>query len=175
MVNSIGSLAGEAPMTGLLSSHPRLIPRDLRVGELCDTVSLGTGESISTRQAMEIVVERAMEKLRAVVDNAREELGIPEGAVIDTSPEATAGRIVDFALGFFSKYAEEHGLNDDEEGRKQFADFIGGAIQQGIGEARSILTALSALNPEIEKGISSTWDIIQQRLNDFVANGLSAN
>jgi len=175
MVNSIGSLAGEAPTTGVLSPRPRLIPRDLRVGQARDTVSLGTGERISTRQATEIVIERAMEKLRAVVDNAREELGIPEGAVIDTSPEATAGRIADFALGFFPKYAENHGLNDDEEGRKQFADFIGGAIQQGIGEARSILMSLSALNPEIESNISSTWDIIQQRLDDFVANGLSAN
>ncbi|MBI3119084.1 MAG: DUF5610 domain-containing protein, partial [Candidatus Hydrogenedentes bacterium] len=117
-----------------------------------DTVSFGQTK-VTGSQAQNMVYERAMEKLRAVVDEARAELGVPEGAVLDTSPDATAQRILDFALNFFDKYAEKHGLNDDEAGWKQFADFIGGAIGQGIYEARGILGALNALNPDISANI----------------------
>ena len=62
-----------------------------------DSVSFGTG-GISDAESQKIVLERAFEKLRAVVDDARAELGIPEGAVVDTSAEATARRIVEFEV-----------------------------------------------------------------------------
>ena len=137
-----------------------------------DEVSFSSG-GVSKGQAQHIVLDRAYEKLRTAVGDARTALGIPEGEAVDTSPEATANRIADFAINFFSKYAENNGLADDEEGRKKFADFIGGAIGQGIEEAKGILTALSALNPDIQTGIEDTASYIQKRLDDFVKNGLS--
>ncbi len=123
---------------------------------------------------MNIVVERALDKLRGVVTQAREELGLPENAVLDTSPEATADRIATFALGAWVKYAERHNLEDTEENRKAFADFIGGAINQGISEARGILGSLNALTDEVDGNITKTSDIIQRRLQDFIINGLSS-
>jgi hypothetical protein len=111
-----------------------------------------------------------MDKLRSVVTDARAALGIPEGTQIDTSPEATANRIADFALGAFDNWLKNHAGLADEDARKQFAGFIGGAIQQGISEARGILSSLNALNPDVNTNIDSTWDVIQTRLNDFVAN-----
>lgn len=173
MVTSVNALHQEAGERALSTSRPRLIPQDLQVPRRRDTVEFGTQGRVSTQEAMNMVVERAMDRLRAVVTQAREELGLPENAILDTSPEATAQRIADFALGFFSKYAEQHGLEDNEEGRKQYADFIGAAIGQGIAEARDILTALSALNPEVNNQIDETASIISQRLEDFIANGLS--
>jgi len=137
-----------------------------------DQVAFSKG-GVSEGQAQGIVLDRAYEKLRAVVGDAKSALGIAEGDVLDTSPEATGNRIADFAINFFSKYAENNGLEDTEEGRKAFADFIGGAIGQGIEEARGILTALSALNPDVQTGIDATATHIQKRLDDFVKNGLS--
>ena len=136
------------------------------------TDSVSFNASISLRQSQDIVVNRAFEQLRAVVDEARAALGIPEGQETDTSAGGTANRIADFALNFFSKYAENNGLADDEAGRAQFADFIGGAINQGIDEARGILEALNALNPEVNTGIDQIGELIQGRLKDFVTNGL---
>jgi hypothetical protein len=136
------------------------------------TDSFSFSAKISFSQSQSIVLDRAFEQLRGVVDEARTALGIPEGQEVDTSADATANRIADFALNFFSQYAENNGLEDNEEGRAQFADFIGGAITQGIDEARGILNALSALDPEIATGIDDTASIIQGRLNDFVTNGL---
>jgi hypothetical protein len=137
-----------------------------------DQVSFSKGD-VSKGQAQGIVLDRAYEKLRAVVGDARTALGLAEGEEIDTSPNATADRIADFAINFFSKYAENNGLEDNEEGRKAFADFIGGAIGQGIEEAKGILTALSAFDPDIQAGVEDTASYIQKRLDDFVKNGLS--
>jgi hypothetical protein len=136
-----------------------------------DYVSFSSN-AVSGNESQEIVLNRAFEKLRAVVAEAREALGIPEGTEVDTSPEATANRIADFALNFFAQYAENNGLADDEEGRAQFAAFIGDAINQGIDEARGILDALSALTPETESSIDQIAEYIQSRLDDFIANGL---
>ena len=138
-----------------------------------DILSLGKSSAIGQDDAMNMVLERAYEKLKGLVADAREALGIPEGAEIDTSPEATAQRITDFALGFFSQYAENNGLANDEEGRSQFADFIGAAITQGIDEARGILDALQVLDGNIAADIDTTASLIQDRLADFITNGLS--
>lgn len=163
----------QAESNGILKGLPRptLIPKDLRTTPRQDKVEFGK-EPISLSDAQNVVVERALEKLRGVVDAARAELGLPESASFDTSPEATANRIADFALNFFGKYAENNGLADDEAGRAQFADFIGAAISQGIEEARGIFQALNVLNGGVSDHIDKTAGIIAQRLQDFVINGL---
>jgi len=174
MVNMIDSINGTPRGIPALGGHPRLIPTGLTVPQREDVVDFGGDGPVPVDQAMRMVVERSVEKLRAVVTQAREELGLPENAVIDTSPKATAGRIVDFALGAYDRYRENNKLEDTEEARAQFAEFIGGAINQGIAEARDILTALNSLTAEVDSNITLTADIIQERLADFVANGLSS-
>ena len=131
-----------------------------------DIVQFG-GQGLSNDESMQIIFERAMDKLRGVVDAARAELGVPEGATLDTSPEATAGRIVDFALGNFGHFYDNHPELSEEEARVQFADFIGGAINQGIQEASGILAALNALNPDVESMIETISGIINERLAAF--------
>ena len=147
---------------------PRIIPRSLHTAPV-DQVQLGRNGSVSAEDAQMVVYERAIEKLKAVVAEAREYLGLPEDAVIDTSNEATAGRIADFALGAFEAWRANHEELGDEEARSQFADFIGSAIEQGIQEASDILSALQALTPEVESNIDVIRDLVGQRLEDFVA------
>lgn len=134
-----------------------------------DRLDLGQSGPLSTADAIKVVTERSVNKLLSVVNEARAALGIPEGTALDISPEATAGRIADFALGFFDVYRERYADLGDDEARQQFATFIGRAIGQGIEEARGILGALQALNPEVDNKIETIADLIQQRLNDFVA------
>ena len=149
---------------------PRLIPREMGVAAPKDVLQIGVNAHIDSGQAMYIVLERSIAKLQAVVTEARDALGIPENAVLDTSPEATANRIADFALGAFSAWQKNHTDLGEEDARAEFAQFIGGAIQQGIEEARGILGALNALTPEVDANINHTWAIIQDRLDFFVGN-----
>jgi hypothetical protein len=172
MVNGLGPLNNEVQakqQTGLLGRRP-LLPQDLRV-KGGDQVSFRT--PVPPNEALNLLREKALAQLRNIVDQARADLNIPESAMLDTSPEGTADRIANFALGFFSKYAENNGLADDEAGRQKYADFIGKAINKGIGEARDILTGLQVLSPEVGNTIDQTADIIGQRLADFVKSGLN--
>jgi hypothetical protein len=148
----------------------RIIPRDLKGEAPKDTLILGKSGSVSSDQAMGVVFERAMDKLRSVVSDARQALGMADNAQIDTSPDATGNRIADFALGAFDKWRTQHKDLADDVARKQFADFIGGAVQQGIEEARGILGALNALSNDVSSNIDKTWNTVQQRLNDFVGS-----
>lgn len=174
MLNSVSSLNSGLSGTGNLFSKAKSDSKESNSSSsAADILQLGKGGSVSNTQAMNMVVERALDKIRSVVTEARQQLGLSDNDVLDTSPEATANRIADFALSFWSTYAEKHGLEDTQDNRQQFADFIGGAINQGIGEARGILTALSALNPEVDDNINKTSNVIQSRLQDFITNGLT--
>ena len=173
MVNSISGLNGnEATQRPSLIQRHRIIPTDLRTTGGDDVLQLSAGKPATATQALDVVRERAFEQLRSVVKDARAALGIPEGQTIDTTPSATADRIVNFALQFFSKFADNNGLADDEDGRRKYADFIGGAINQGISEARDILQGLQVLSGGVNDQIDETANLITKSLDDFVANGL---
>lgn len=174
MVISTDSVNAGFSVSKALFQTAKLIPRELKVEGGKDILDLGSNGAVSTKEAMGVVLERAMAKLKSVVEEARAALGIPEDAVIDTSPEATANRIADFALGAFEKWRS----NDksrlalaDEDARKQFVEFIGAAVEQGIGEASDILNALGALSGEVQDNIAQTQSFIQQRFDDFILNG----
>lgn len=172
MDNTITGISTNQAAFPATSPKPRIIPQSLQVPDRQDSIEIGGHAAVSSDQAMGIVLERSMAKLQSVVSEARKALGFQDDAVIDTSPEATANRIADFALGAFSSWQKNHTDLTQEDARAQFSDFIGGAIQQGIDEARGILSALQALTPEVDTNINTTWDVIQGRLNDFVKNGL---
>lgn len=168
MVNPVNPTGSNADQV-FFPKRGKLLPQDLRAGRK-DTVSFGNSK-VSNREALQVVTERSLERLRAVVADARTELGLPQEATLDTTPDATADRILGFALNYFGKFAENNGLEDNEEGRRQFADFIGGAINQGISEARDILGALQALSPDVTSNIDKTASLIGQGLENFVLNG----
>lgn len=173
MVNSISSTNVQALYYSATYEQQTVATQSLNTSALKDSVQFGQGGPLSMQESMNLVLDRAMEKLRGVVSDAKEALGIEEGAALDTSPEATANRIADFALGAFDAWWQNHEELNEEDAKKQFADFIGGAIQQGISEARDILTALSSLSKDVDNNIDSTWEIIQGRLNDFTGIGES--
>jgi hypothetical protein len=134
-----------------------------------DSVQFGGNGPLSDQEAIALITERALNQLRGIVDDAKAALGFDDDAVIDTSSEATADRILGFALGFFDQYRANHEELGEIEAREAYASFIGDAIQQGISEAEDILGSLSALTPGVENKISEISDYITAGLNDFVA------
>ena len=86
------------------------------------------------------------------------------------NPENTAGRILDFALGFFpnSQWAKS---GNTLENRQGFSDYIGAAIQKGFDQAMGIL---GKVDDKTQAGIDTTHGLVFQGLEDFVKNGLTA-
>ena len=86
---------------------------------------------------------------------------------IDTSPEATAERIVAFATGFYSRYKELNPGKSEEETLDSFLKVIGGGIEKGFTDAKDILKGLKVYEGEVESGVDKTYGLVMQGLNSF--------
>jgi len=96
-------------------------------------------------------------------------------AGLDISSDATATRIVSLSTAFFSQYQEQHPELDQEDAATAFIDIIRGGVETGFSEAREILTSLNVLEGEIANNVDSTYELVQEKLNEFVTNLSSKN
>ncbi len=135
----------------------------------------GLARSIMADGGLGFLRGRLEEKLGSLYEKAAElnpELAAQgPGAFFDTSvdvtPEATADRIVGFALGLKGVFARQNeGLSADEL-MSRFETEIRRGIGEGFGNARSILGGLDLLNGDIEENVDATWDLVQQKLDDY--------
>lgn len=88
------------------------------------------------------------------------------------SPEATAQRILDFALSFYpkSKMFNQAG-GDTEDARNSFADYIGKAVQKGFDQALGILG--KGLPQSIRDEVDQTNKLVGDGFDNFRKNGLN--
>lgn len=133
-----------------------------------DKIDIG-GRKISTADAQKVFTERILERIRTVVGDAKEALG-QHHTSMDMSAEATASRIFDFATGFFDTYRSNHPELDENEAKKQFVDLVGGAVQQGIHEARDILSAIAPIDDSTNEKIDMIAAILDDRFSQFLEN-----
>lgn len=113
---------------------------------------------------------------RAAIESINKELApsMGENAIqtaynngVDTSPEATADRIVSFATQFFSIHQQQNsGMGFDEQ-LDSFMTIIGGAIDSGFKDARDILSGLKVLEGDIADGVDKTYSLVQEGLQTF--------
>lgn len=86
------------------------------------------------------------------------------------SPEATAGRIVDFALAFFPMSDAYKKGGDTEESRKEFAEMMREAVNKGFDQA---MGALGSVPKNTQDGIDKTHELAMKGFDDFIKNGMS--
>lgn len=86
---------------------------------------------------------------------------------VDTSPEATAERIVAFATGFYSRYKEFHPDRTEQEQLDNFFAVIGSGIEKGFADAKEILKGLKVYEGEIEEGVDNTYAKVMAGLQSF--------
>ncbi len=85
----------------------------------------------------------------------------------DVSPDATADRIVGFALGMKGTYARQNPDLDPQELMARFESEIRRGIEDGFGHARGVLGGLELLEGQVKDNVDVTWDLVQQKLEDF--------
>lgn len=86
---------------------------------------------------------------------------------IDTSPEATAERIVAFATGFYSRYKELNPDRSEQEQLDSFLEVIGGGIEKGFTDAKDILKGLKVYEGEVSEGVDQTYAKVMAGLDNF--------
>ena len=88
---------------------------------------------------------------------------------VDVSPEATAARIVGFALGFNLTYRAQNPGQDDEQARTGFEAEIRRGIEDGFGSARGVLSGLQMLDGEVQSNVDRTYQLVQEMLAEAFA------
>ena len=118
-----------------------------------DSVQIDLSINLSIESANQILNDRIAEKLNAAFEEAGVDLDIREiqNQNLDTSPEATAKRIVSFATGFFGAFVQNQGevQGEDQAETARLEDFmslIGGAIDEGFAEALDILKGIADIS-----------------------------
>ena len=130
-------------------------------------VSLSSGN-----QALGLLYKTAIEGLNKVLgpefgDNA---IQSAYDSGLDVSPEATADRIVSLSTAFFGKYRESNPEKDLATALQDFTKLIGGGIEKGFAEARTILDGLGVLQGDIASNVDKTFALVQTGLQAFMDN-----
>ena len=89
------------------------------------------------------------------------------GQAQDTSPQATADRIVAFATNFYGEFRKKNQDLSEEAAMDDFMAKIGGGIDQGFKDARDILKGLQQLEGKVATDIDETYSLIQEGLQSF--------
>lgn len=100
--------------------------------------------------------------------------GEPKYQDEDTSPKATAERIVAFATRFYEAYQKNHPELQGEDALNGFLDLMKGAIDKGFGDARKMLDGMQQLQGKVATDIDDTYGLVQSGLEDFRKRQLDA-
>lgn len=124
--------------------------------------NLGHRSTIVKLTAQEIV-----DRLNALLKDILPE-GLQSLKPEDTTPEATAERIVRGTTAFFDIYAKQHPELEGEELVESFMAAIRSGIDRGYSEAYDILEGLGAFEFEgVRDGVEQTKILIEQKLVAF--------
>lgn len=83
------------------------------------------------------------------------------------SPENTAGRIADGALGFFETFQKQNSKMPEAEQVEKFLSIITKSIDKGFGEAVKVLDGLKVFDGSIKNNAEATRSIITDKLEAF--------
>jgi len=112
----------------------------------------------------------------AAIDKINEQLApeLGENAIqkaydsgLDVSPEATAERIVSLSTLSYHAYKENHQGADENQILDNYIQLISDGIDQGFGEAKTILDGLNVLEGELASNIDKTYELVQEKLSSF--------
>jgi hypothetical protein len=154
----------EKKLSGYESS--RLNKQKLNAAIMENQLKLSTGEDDNS---MKLLYKTALEGINSELEaefgpNAAEKI---KNSGIDTSPQATADRIVGFATAYYQKYAEQYPDLPEEERMDKFLALVGGGVDKGFEDARGILDGLGVLEGKIAEDIDSTYSLIQEGFAKF--------
>ncbi|MGY5798814.1 DUF5610 domain-containing protein [Rheinheimera faecalis] len=154
----------EKKLSGYASSQ--LNKQKLNATIMENQLKLSTGDDDNS---MRLLYKTALEGINSELEaefgpNAAEKI---KNSGVDTSPQATADRIVGFATAFYQKFSEQNPDMPEEERLDKFLSLVGGGVDKGFEDARGILDGLGVLEGKVSDDIDSTYSLIQEGFDKF--------
>lgn len=133
---------------------------------------LKANEQVSLRSnndSLSLLYKTALEGINAELEPVMGENAAQKiyDSGIDTSPEATAERIVAFATAFYSRYKELSDQQTEEQTLDNFLALITPGVDKGFADAKDILNGLKVYEGEVESGVDKTYQLVMQGLASF--------
>ncbi|MDR7121222.1 DUF5610 domain-containing protein [Rheinheimera soli] len=154
----------EKKLSGYESS--RMNKQKLNATIMENQLKLSTGDDDNS---MKLLYKTALEGINSELEaefgpNAAEKI---KNSGVDTSPQATADRIVGFATAFYQKFSEQNPDMPEEERLDKFIALVGGGVDKGFEDARGILDGLGVLKGKVADDIDSTYSLIKDGFAKF--------
>lgn len=153
-----------------VSTHVQATLSPSQAGAPADAVLLSIGRQIDVDYATKVLETELGQKLGSALRDAgidEEQLQAVLSGAVDTSPEATSKRIVDFATSFFSAFQINHAK---EEGGAQidgFSELIKNAVKEGFAQARDVLEGISRISTDLSDDIDKTFGLVMEGIDRF--------
>ena len=137
-----------------------------------NTAILRANEQVSLRSnndSLSLLYKTALEGINAELEPVMGENAAQKiyDSGIDTSPEATAERIVAFATAFYSRYKELSDEQTEEQTLDNFLALVTPGVDKGFADAKDILNGLKVYEGEVESGVDKTYQLVMQGLASF--------
>lgn len=137
-------------------------------------MSLGDARSYSSQLIVEqftIQITARMQTFTSSdVSASAPVVSAPVVSALDFSAEATAERIFSFSISLFAVYDAQNPEQSTAEALANFEQLVRDAIDEGFGEARSMLEDLGRLDEQIAEFIDRTYAILDRLLDEFFGN-----
>lgn len=118
-------------------------------------------------KGLSITVREIIKKLNELLKTSLP-AGIESLSPQDTTPDATATRIVQGVTAFFSVYAKQNPRLSGQELLDSFMKTIKSGVQQGYDDAYKILEGLGAFEFDgVRAGVEETKVLIESKLDSF--------
>ena len=125
-----------------------------------------TNSSREPGYGLRVYSQTTLDQLKSIVNEAAQYLNVDLNTV-DVTPEGTANTIANFAISMYGLYKQQNPDLSEEEAPSKYDEMIRGAIDTGFNEALKILGGLGINDEQTMSGIQQTYDLIQQKLDNF--------
>ena len=127
------------------------------------------GAKQGSDKAMNILYSEIMDKINAELGSEHAVTAEKMASTADDhwSPENTAGRILEGALGFFETFKKQNAKMPEAEQVEKFLSIITKSIDKGYGEAVKVLDSLKVFDGSIKDNAEATRGIIEDKLAAF--------
>lgn len=150
-----------SPAPGSASSRDAILVEELLNEDALDL------SPVKRKRALSLTAKEIVSKINELL-----KLQLPEGveslSAEETTPEATAKRIVDGVTGFYDVFAKQNPTLKDDELLDAFMSEIRGGVDQGYSDAYETLDGLGAFEFNgVREGVEKTRSLIDELLQKF--------
>ena len=126
--------------------------------------------------ARSVLQDTVEKRLQEALTNAGIEVSTEEilNQLGDTSPQATAERIVEIATGFLEQHRLSHPDLESARQLEEFVSLVKGAVETGFEEAGAMLSQLGQIPGAVQTDIDMTLGLVMQGVDDLATDTLAA-